>query len=634
MKRITKDSNVQDVLKNIGVGPGEELRESSKREVSLEKFAQLRSRNPQTTLTIKESPTAFVEVEEGDEVEEFRNITVTSKKFEQQYSDMEADYHDYLLQKAFTAHEVGHILYSDYEALQHFTDKVKQEESDKEGVDEKQVGRYEQMFHSLYNVLEDGAIEKYLAEDFRLDEELLHLRATIHEDTYMGKKVPKADGDDEYHYPFFFAVITACLNHAVYDNGETRKLIDEDDDRHIFAIQGAKIDRDMFIKDCLPQIQSAVPDILNETDAYSRAEKIYDLWQDIRKYLDRSTTSGAFEWSKQKKNRKSDSYVEGVPENLSESHGNQKKEHNQSPGSESEQSQGKERGDRIKTSHEKEGVGKEKAEQGIVEETKQESGDWSDEIEEIIESLGAGEGVEEIAIAEDNDVNQERKNQAKQQAKRTSRLFERRLRQMKKNKTIENKQRGDFNSRALINAERGSTRVFKQTKEGDVKNYNCMIVLDRSGSMGGKVEDVELAAGSIAWGLEDNGVDVSIIDTENSQTTLSKPFGTKTENFEEKVLGGRCSGGTPLTGTMKFARQRMERGDNDIPFAIVVTDGKPRSEASFKEQIRQANFPVLGLYLTNKDASDQLSLYDKAVTCSTDDDLNERLMNLINSIMF
>lgn len=645
--RITKDSTVEEVMMQLGVGEGEELRESQKRKNTLEKFAQLRSRNPQTTLKIEETPTAFVQVEE--DVEEFLNITVTSKQFEQQISDLPDEYHDYLVQRAQTAHEVGHVLYSSYPALEEFMEKCKEDELQNEGVDEQMASQYQDMFQYFYNALEDGAIEKYLGEDFRVDEELLHLRATLHEANYFGKEYTVGEGETEYHYPFFFAVMVAVMNLGVYDNGELWKLLDEDNDKHFFAKRGQEVEKQMFEDDCLPKIRNAIPDIQNETDAYKRTEKIYDLWQEVRKFLNRSTTPGRAELQTEKGNSESDSYIEGVPENLSPAHGEQDKEPVMVPGGGDEEASeeegetptyGEERGDRAESSHENEGEGsseaEEKAKQGIRSETKQEDGDWSDEIEEIINSLGAGDGVEEIMIAEDGSVDSSRMKEAKRQSRRTSRLFERRLRHMTKDKTVRNKERGNFDSRALIPAERGSTRCFKQTKQGDDKNYRCMIVLDRSGSMSGRIDDVELAAGAIAWGLEDNGVDTCILDTESSQTTLSKPFGVDTDSFKQKIFAGRCSGGTPLTGTMKFARQRMDRGEGDVPFAIVVTDGAPRSIENFKEQVKMANFPILGLYMTDRkeDVQDQLSLYDKAIVANSNDDVNQILINLINQIIF
>lgn len=649
MQRITADSNVEEVMANIGVGPKEKLRESEKREMMLRKFAQMRSRNPNVSLTLQETPTAFVEADE--ELDEFVDITVTTKQFEQKETNLAEKYHDYILQKAFCAHEVGHVLYSSWPALEEAMEQVAYDEMQYEGVDEEEAESYKLMFQNFANVLEDGAIENYLSKEFRLNEEIVHLRSTIHEDQYFGQEYKMEDGPDEYHYPFFFAVMTAALNLGVYDNGELDKLLDENNEQHIFAVRGGEVDREMFIQDVIPLLRSHIPKIHAETIGPDRMWKIYDLWDEIRKYIDRSQTSGRIEFEQQQNQAESDSYMDGVPENMSEPHGEQESEcsgsvaidsgDEEAEENESGQSFGEAQGDRDETSHENEGGGSEseledKAQEGLIAETKQESGDWSDEVEEIINALGAGEGVEEIAIAEDGPIDESRLQEAERLSKRTKRLFARKLRHLNKDKVVRGKERGEFDSRALIPAERGSTRTFKQIKKGEDKNYSCMIVVDRSGSMSGNVKDVELAVGAISWGLEENGVDTCILDTESSMTTLSKPFGTSTDSFKKKIFAGRCSGGTPLTGTMKFARQRMKRGQGDYPFAIVITDGCPSSVSAFKDEVAKANFPVLGLYMTNNKSgvNDQLSLYDKAVTCTGNDDINQRLINLINNIIF
>ncbi len=637
MKRITAQSTVEEVMSELGVGPEEKLRETSKRKNTLEKFAQMRSRNPKVTLSLKNVPTAFVKADE--ELNEFIDITVTTREFNQTITDLPQKYSDYLIQKAMASHEVGHVLYSDWPALEHFMNKVEEEEKQCEGVDESMAKTYKDMFANFYNVLEDGAIEKYLGEEFRLDEEILHLRATIHEDNYFGQEY-MVEGDTVYHYPFFYVIMTAALNIGVYDNGELDKLIDEDNEKHIFSVRGGEVDREMLIQNVLPLIQSSIPKIHNKIDAWERAEEIYILWSEIKKYIDRSQTSGRMEFNQQQKHSESNSYIEGVPENISKAHGDQDKEPisidinlNES----GNKTFGQNQGDKTKENSEKDGIGnsEQKAQQGIINEVFEGDNDWSDEIENIINCLGAGDGTDEIAIADDGEVDHDRMQEAINLSKRTSRLFQRRLRQMNKDKVVRNKERGYFDSNALISAERGSTKIFKQSKKGKDKNYSCMIVLDRSGSMNRRIEEVELAAGAIAWGLEENGVDTSIIDTESSMTTLSKPFGTNVDSFKQKIFSGRCGGGTPLTHTMRFARQRMDRGSGDYPFVIVITDGRPYNIDSFKHEVKNANFPVLGLYLTdNSDVEDQLSLYDNAITCKSSDDVNQNLINLINSIIF
>lgn len=629
MKRITAESTIEEVMKDIGVGAGEDLHESAKRERFLEKFAQLRSRNPSTELTLDEVETAYVTAEE-DEDGEFIDITITTKGFPQPTTNLPIDYHFYLIQKGMTIHEAAHIMYSSYPAMKKYLDKVEEEEDD---------DVYVSMFKNIFNVLEDGAIEKFAQEDFRVEEELLHLRTTLHESHYMGQEVTKKD-KTEYHYPFYFAIMAALLNIGVYDNEELENLLDEDNDKHVMPARGGEYDRKMLIE-TLPTCREYIEKIQSERDAEKRAKLSYQLWDYLKDYIQNSHTPGNNRLKKQQNNKERESYAPSVPENLGEQHGEQERKPTQAGGDSSDNA-----GDgtqtlgdsRKKAVEEAEGnlpdeVG-EKAQQEIIQEAKEEGNDWSDELEEILQSLGAGDGVEEIFIPEDGKVDRERKREAERYGKRCAKIFKSRLKRQQKDRTVRHKHHGEFDDKSLIKGERGSPRVCKKVREGDKKNYSCIIVCDRSGSMSARMEDVELAAGAVAYGLEAVGVDTSIMDTYQSKTTIAKPFQTNVEDFAEKLFAGRISGGTPLRYTLKFANERIERGQGDVPFMIVITDGNPRRRDVVKEEIKKANFPVLGMYLTNNEKTDQLKLYNRAVTVKNDEDVAQKLINLITSVVF
>lgn len=627
MQRITSDSKIEEVMKDIGVGKGEALRESEKRRRNLERFAQLRSRNPNATVSLSDTHTAFVKADEEDG--EFLDITITTREFPQQTYEIPEEYHHYLIQKGMTIHEAAHIMYSSYPALKKYTEKVEDE------YDEAHV----QMFQNIYNALEDGAIEKFAQEDYRVKEELFHLRSTIHESNYMGQKVDMGDMT-QYHYPFYYAIMTALINIGVYDNGELRKLLDKDNNNHKIAARGGDYDREMLVE-VLPDIRNSIEEIQEERDAEERVRLSYELWDYLKDYINRSTTPGKNEMQRQMDSRDGNSYGEGVPENLSSGHGEQQKIP-KIAGDSKETSQKtttlgderKEIKDEIEQSDSDEIA--ENAKENVIQEAKNESGDWSDELEEIINSLQGGEGTDEIFIPDDGEVDATRKREAQRYGKRCAKIFRTRLQKLQKDKQLRGKRRGKFDSRRLMQADRGSPKVFKQTEEGDEKNYSCMIVCDRSGSMSGRMEDVELAAGAVAHGLESVGVDTSILDTYNSKTSLAKPFGSSVEDFEKKLFAGRIGGGTPLQHTVSFARQRMKRGQGDYPLMVIITDGgvSSRGMDAFKQEIRDANFPVVGLYLTESDREEQLKLYDRTISVSGDEDVAGKLMNLIQSIMF
>lgn len=624
MQEITADSTIEEVMRRIGVGAGESLHESERRRRNLEKFAQLKSRNPNTKLSLEEVPTAFVTTEDGEFDDEFIRITITTREFSQEVDQLPPEYHNFLVQKAMTIHEAAHIMYSSYPDLKKYLDKV---EDEGEEVDV-------QMFQNVFNLLEDGAIENFASNDFSVGKELTYLRATIHENDYFGQQVEKKSGT-EYHYPMYYAIMAALLNIAVYDNGELSNLLDKDNETHIVAVAAPEHDRDMLVE-VMPKLREYAEKIQHERNAKDRAALIYDLWEIIKKYIDRSTTPGKNRMQKNQSRQDGDGYAPGVPNNLSEDHGEQK-EIPGDPGGNEEGGDGENKktiADKRNDADSKAEEMKQEGKKGVVGEGEEEAGDWSDEIEKIIDALEGGSGEDEIFIPEDGNVDIARKEEAERMGRRCAKLFRNRLRQMQKDRERKGKLRGKFDSRKLINASRGSPRAFKQIEEGDDRDYSCMIVCDRSGSMTDLIGHVELSAGAVAYGLENVGVETCIMDTHNGKTALTKPFQTDVDSFDKKLFAGRSGGGTPLSSTVSFARERMKRSKNNYPFMIIITDGRPHSRKRFKEEVRKANFPVIGIYITDKDESEQLRLYDRAVTVSRDEDVSQKLTHLINSVAF
>lgn len=604
MHKITSDSEIKEVMRTVGIN-------NHRRKEDLEKFAQLRSRDPTVKLELSDTETAFVQIKEGEKgIEEFRNITVTNKEFDQHPDyKLPEKYHKYLIQKGFTAHEVGHILYSSYKSMKHYVDLVKDEDYNNAII-----------FKNLYNIMEDGAVEKFLSEDYYLEEELNHVRGSIHENQEMGLSY-----DGEKHYPFIHAVFTALMNMGVYDNGELEKLLDKDNEKYQIAKRGQKNDRELLIE-ILPELRKYTEKVQNEYDAEKRSQIIYeDVWPLVKEKIGQSRTSGK---NRIQNGKKQKSYIKNGPEHMSEGHGSQQ-----------ESPTGRNENDSTIADERKE-INSEDIEEKTKEQlnkiARRNLEGMEEELQKVMKSLKGGEGVEEIYIPEDGKVNSRKLSEAKRVSRRCERIFKRVLQKKQRDRVIKDKRHGRFDSDRMIEAKRGSTYVYEEEIEGDKKDYSCVIVSDRSGSMRQNISSVEISAGAVAYGLESVGVDTCLMDTYKSKTTLAKPFQTDIKDFERKIFDGRCGGGTPLRYSLKFARERIQNGNGKVPFMIVITDGKPSSEKKTKEEIRKANFPVLGLYLNNnrENIEEQLQMYDRSVVVTEEDNVSGKLMNLINAVIF
>jgi len=184
----------------------------------------------------------------------------------------------------------------------------------------------------------------------------------------------------------------------------------------------------------------------------------------------------------------------------------------------------------------------------------------------------------------------------------------------------------------MVNAQRGSTRVFEREQEGNEKDYDCMVVVDRSGSMGGvRMELAEDAVTTLALSLEEVGVGVSVLGMLNHTGTLENAFGRDIENDRGMLLSNATGGSTPLSKTLALGRERMEqKADSDNRFMIVVTDGKPDNEQQYREELNKCTFPVLGVYVDT--AADDSDLFHRQVKVSSGD-IEEAVTRLARQAM-
>jgi len=239
-----------------GVSP-ETLRQSEARRTRLARWAQVVGHeDAQLALNPSHGETARVQFNE-----DVPQIAIPAWEIPQPVTDLDREAYDFLMQRTMTLHEVGHIRYTDQNALEAAVEAVA-------------PGRREQ-FHSVWNALEDGAIENQLRGDFSVTDEIQVMNAN-----YMGSH------GGAKTYDILDAIQRACLDLAVYDTGDLRALLDENEQRLSFTNETA---RETFCDDILPDLEQVIPDIVTEPDPVQRTQQIKDLWDALEQYIDPDT---------------------------------------------------------------------------------------------------------------------------------------------------------------------------------------------------------------------------------------------------------------------------------------------------------------------------------------------------------
>lgn len=253
--RITPESDPQALARRLTGGPdAASLRSSEARRRLLERWADvLTDAELSVDFTNEEGQTAHVTL--GDRHPE---IVIPSWEIDQPLTELDREPYDLLIQRTLTLHEVGHILFTDGEALTKAKQSLPAAEHD--------------IFHMMFNALEDGAIEEQLRQEYEVAGDIEFTNANFRYQYEDGTRV----------YNLLQATQTACLNLAVYDSGHLSDLLDESKSDARFDEDST---RDVFESEVLPEIRSAVTDVLAEPDPEKRVDRILELWKEIRDHF-------------------------------------------------------------------------------------------------------------------------------------------------------------------------------------------------------------------------------------------------------------------------------------------------------------------------------------------------------------
>jgi hypothetical protein len=221
------------------------------------------------------------------------------------------------------------------------------------------------------------------------------------------------------------------------------------------------------------------------------------------------------------------------------------------------------------------------------------------------------------------------------------------LRQMKRDRDVSGKRSGSFDSSRMIQADRGSARVFEQRHEGDTPDYEAYFILDRSGSMSAKfIPHAEHALASLAIALEDVGIDAEIVDfyrsggyASESDVRLVNSMSQDPEEEKGNIMSGAANGGTPLGEVVDLLADRIEA--NSDPFVVIITDGEPASADRYLEAVQDLNdqgVEVLGVTLGNPTSLDQEdfnSMYNAHVRVERHEltEIGTRIQDLIRDMV-
>jgi len=217
---------------------------SPERRRYLEQLARLMCREYSPTVNFRDIPTARCRHNQGE-----IDIDVGREIVDQTVTSLAPDVWSLVAQEGLIVHEIGHVLYTDFDAHEDIKNDLGMQEMN--------------AFHDIvWNPAEDAAIEEQLRWKFDCSREL---------DTYNANLFTRQKSGAR-NLPIPQAVKITILEKGCYDAGAVDEHVKGERD----LVQPSN--RTLFDQTILPEVNSMLADVMTEPDPGERYERMLEFW--------------------------------------------------------------------------------------------------------------------------------------------------------------------------------------------------------------------------------------------------------------------------------------------------------------------------------------------------------------------
>lgn len=567
---------------------------------------------------------------------------ISGREFPQPVTDYSPLAWDWLCQRLLTAHEAAHARYTNHED---FAERLRT-----------RFDRSEQeLAKDLWNAGEDTAIEAQLRRDVPNYDAIIN--------TFRENRAAASLHSENAILSLADATTVAVLEKGTYDSGRLDVLLDQNDGRLQFRDEQA---RETFENTILPAVNDMLADVLDESYSPRRNERLLDF---AREVVD------AIKEDEQEQEQEQEQQGDDGDEQDNSDDGQSGNDDAGDEDEESEAGQGDAEGDESGDAGEPapaEGLDTDDADgpdgfpddasdmddDGEAEEADELDGAETDdngeveapassddvetdeELEQELEEKAEqdtpdAEGGDDSSTGRaDDEIVRERPDDAVDEGTWRSAMqeadrLERVLKQLIESDTSRRKRfqrRGRVDGTQIHRTATGEKRINVQRNKPEEPDLTFVLVLDRSGSMGGRISQAEIATIAFAEALERVGVQVAVYDLHNNAVRVGCNFDTPIQRAKSSLATGAVGGGTPLSDAIDMAVDEIPAASRDSCRALVISDDNPNSPERYRGAVQNCPFPVVGVLLS--DTAD-MDLYTRAVTVNQDgSDISSSLQNL------
>lgn len=615
LTNIDPNTSVRQIRRGLGKSARARKRESQKRRRRLERLARwVSSANVKVFFQSRGAKCQKAPSNVGHELE----VYVPTAEHEQHVTGLEPSVWDFVFQKAELVHELGHVLYTDFEAMEEYMEKVNDMAA-------------KELFRNLFNIVEDGAIERQLASDFNVGDDLEIKNANLMEEGEPGRDAGNGVREHYVHE----AIEPILMDWAKYDTERADALLDPDDAEYVFH---SEEDRQR-VKELLPTLRDLIRDVVTEPSGAERVRITYEYFRDLEEEVEDAgeMNMGSDLLMNLMQNFPDDGNIYFVTpgEPPEDAEALEPDEDDVvimlEPGELSGEEEGGEEGEGVEAR-----VEQQYGEQVEADEEEDALADDAEEWQKACEETGNN-----LRVVDDEDraVHMETWDRAMRYGKKYKKRLMRALQKERQSERQSNQRAGRPDVQALWKLGYGNGRVFESQSKPDEKDYKVALLLDRSGSMGGEshadwiIGEAEATTIGLAWALEELGADTCVVSVHQGRPTLEKPFGDSVEDYRHVLASNESYGGTPLTEALELIEARL-RGTQGQSLAFAVTDGIPDSKHTYEEALDKCTFPVVGAYfqMNEPDVSDVRGLYHR-ITSADKEGLSHAVEGLIKRMV-
>lgn len=253
-------------------------------------------------------------------------------------------------------------------------------------------------------------------------------------------------------------------------------------------------------------------------------------------------------------------------------------------------------------------------------------------------TAGVGEGSIKEADLDNYETDRALVEQGERRANYLTRVVEDHFTPRSGNQERRNQTSGRFDSRSMIDAARGSPRVFKKDDQPDEPDFQVVIGIDESGSMSGRrMNQAAPAAVTIAKAFEDAGGKVFLYRFARAVKLIKTPS-VPYEDVKESIGSPQAGGGTSLLPLLNQYNEIAD--DTQDSFLFVVSDGLPGLKNECEEVIEsEIDDPTALLQIMEDEhddpAADQLAeTFDAHARCDPrDGDIESYMESLVRRLV-